>query len=625
MSKSLPLCNTQTTAGAFIRKGSWPVSNPKLPLAVKARRGTVKPSREQTRPTASGGAPTGPPENGVDASLRDFAAVALSYVADVLAGRITAGTWTRKACARFDRMRQESEKTTAVGFSWSPERVQDVCTFIEKLPHVEGRWSSATIHLEPWQIWILAACYGFRRADRARLVTSVFFQVGRKSAKSTLVAAAALYHLAVENEPGAQVVCGASTGNQARLVFGIMQRMVRRSPWLRELGFISYANAVVFRDESNAKPINAKSSTQDGLNPSFISLDESHAQTFELHDVLKSAQGARTNPAMWAPTTAGYNLVSVGYALRSTAQKILDGVLESPHTFAVLYELDEADDWKDEAVWEKALPMIGVTPSLDYVRKYRDDAVAAPGLQGEFETKMCNRWLHSATSWLSIPAWDCCADRALTLESFAHERCYIGVDLAERDDIAPVALTFMREDVIYAFVRGYLPELVINDRARAVPEYRQWLKSGELIPTSGNMTDYAVIEADIRTDCQTYDVGDIVIERYGALNLASNLLASGLPARIESKNPKVFTTPAKELEARIKAGKIRHTGSSFLKWQISNVCCERRRDGSILPVKESAESPNKVDAVDAIILALSALVSAATTPIHEPQILFLEM
>ena len=44
------------------------------------------------------------------------------------------------------------------------------------------------------------------------------------------------------------------------------------------------------------KPINAKASTQDGLNPSCIVLDESHAQNFALHDVLKSGQGARANP-----------------------------------------------------------------------------------------------------------------------------------------------------------------------------------------------------------------------------------------------------------------------------------------------------------------------------------------
>ena len=68
--------------------------------------------------------------------------------------------------------------------------------------------------------------------------------------------------------------------------------------------------------------------------------------------------------------------------------KILDGVHRRPTTlFCVLYELDEGDDWRDEAVWIKALPMIGMTPTLDYVRHYRDDAIATPGLQGEFEVE----------------------------------------------------------------------------------------------------------------------------------------------------------------------------------------------------------------------------------------------
>src|SRR5262249_5077364 len=163
-------------------------------------------------------------------------------------------------------------------------------------------------------------------------------------------------------------------------------------------------------------------------------------------------------------------------------------------------------------------------------------------------------WLHAANRWLSMPAWDRCADPALTLDDFKGATAWIGVDLAERDDIAAVALAFRRGDEVCTFVKGYLPELVVGERARGVPEYRAWVQSGELTATPGNMTDYAAIETDIRALCDTFNVQAIVIERYGALNLAANLSNSGLPARIESKNPKVFTAPAKELEARVKAG-----------------------------------------------------------------------
>src|SRR5262249_21462869 len=158
-----------------------------------------------------------------------------------------------------------------------------------------------------------------------------------------------------------------------------------------------------------------------------------------------------------------------GYALRSMAMKVLNGVVDADHLFCVLYELDEGDDWRDESAWIKAAPMIGTTPTLAYVRQYRDDAVAAPGLQGEFEVKQCDRWLHSASTWLSMPAWARCADPGLVLDDFEHEPCYIGVDLAERDDVAAVALVFQRDSAVYVFVRGYLPALVVAERARAIP------------------------------------------------------------------------------------------------------------------------------------------------------------
>jgi phage terminase large subunit-like protein len=580
---------------------------PPLSTAEKMRRGTIRPCR-LTKPRATKRpAKTHTPPT--PAASQTFTAITDGYVRDVLAGRIVAGKWTRLACARFERMRLAGD------VRWAPDQVEAVCTFVERLPHVEGRWATATITLAPWQVFILAAVYGFRKADGSRLVTTVFFQVARKSAKSTLVAACALYHLVEEREPGGQVVCGASTGSQARIVFSIMQRMIRRAAWLRQLGLQVFANAITFDPTGgNAKPINAKSSTQDGLNPSFISLDESHAQDFSLHDVLKSAQGSRSDPMLMAPTTAGYSLTSVGYALRATAQKVLEGVITAEHFFCALYELDEGDDWKDEAVWIKSAPMIGVTPTLDYVRRYRDDAVATPALQGEFEVKIANRWLHSSSTWLSIAAWQRCADSTISLESFAHDPCWIGVDLAERDDIAAVALVFKRDGLVYVFVRGYLPALVVQERAQAVPAYRQWVADGELIVTSGNMTDYATIEADLRADCERFDVKDIVIERYGALHLAANLSSTGLPAYIESKNAKVFTPAAKELEVRLKTQQLRHTGSSFLTWQVSNVCVERRRDGSILPTKDATLSANKIDAVDAMLLAFSRMLQMSTAP-----------
>ena len=224
-------------------------------------------------------------------------------------------------------------------------------------------------------------------------------------------------------------------------------------------------------------------------------LDEAHAQTFALHDVLKSSQGARRNPLLVCPTTAGYNQLSVGYALRTTVTKVLEGIFDAPHLFGVIFTKDEADDWRSPVAWAKANPMLGITPSRAWVEQYCLDAQQTPGLEAEFRVKVCSEWSNAASAWLSMTAWDRCADPTLTPEQFRGHPCWIGGDLAQLDDLAAVVRLFAVDDLLVAFAQCYLPEQVVAERARAVPAYRLWAKSGAITLTPGNMIDYAIIEA----------------------------------------------------------------------------------------------------------------------------------
>ncbi len=580
----------------------------RLAVEEKARRGTLRPSRERSTLTVVGGREAERPS-----PARDYPTIAEKYVKDVTAGRITACRWVQLACARQTADLARSKKQKTWPFIWSAAHATEACAFIEQLPHVEGRWKKPQIELQPWQVFIVAMLFGWRRREdlSIRRFTTLYLEVARKAAKSTLMAAIALFHLTREQEVGASVICGAKTGQQARLVFAIMQKMVQRAPWLRAEGVQALANSIITADGS-ARPINAKASSQDGLNPSCIVLDESHAQTFELHDVLKSAQGARGNPLLLAPTTAGYDLLSVGYALRTTVTKILQGIFEADHFLGVIYTLDEGDDWRDESVWIKSNPMLGITPTLDYLRRYCADAQQTPGLEGEFRVKVCSQWMQSSSAWLSMTAWDKCGDSQLVLEQFKGQRCWLALDLAQVDDIAAAALLFEQGEHLVGFVKLYLPTDVVFERARAVPAYREWVDAKILALTDGQMIDYAFIERDIRQWCKDFDVQDIVFDQFGSVQIAGNLSNDGLPARIEPKNAKTFTPPARELETRVKYGRFKHDGNACLKWMASNVVVTRRTDDTILPKKESAESANKIDGIDALLQAMGGWLQRPT-------------
>jgi phage terminase large subunit-like protein len=530
----------------------------------------------------------------------------------VLGGRVVACEWVRLACERQER----DLARTDWAFTWDAWHANDICDFVEKLPHVEGTWPTPTITLEPWQVFILTTLFGWRRGEYRRFNTA-YFEVARKNAKSTIASAIALYCLCCEGENGPQVKCAATTGGQARIVFDVCKKMVERTSDLQEaFSLDALANAIVcYQNGGNIQPINAKSSTQDGLNPSCVVLDELHAHKDRgLFDVLKSARGARKNPLSFYPTTAGYNMLGVCYEQRTMVTKILQNVWEGDHYFGIIYTLDEGDDIYDERVWKKANPNLGVSVQLEEMRGYATEARNSSDSEGEFKTKRLNLWLNAAGAWLNMTQWDACADSGLSIDDFVGQPCWIGADLAQNDDITAKANVFKRDGRLYAFVTLYLPREVVNERERAVPAYRQWVNLGILKITEGAMLDQGVVETDLRHDCQRFNVRAIRMDMFGSTLICGRLFNDGLPAAQMPKNAKSFTPATRDLETRVKHGQFRHDGNSCLKWMASNVVVERRTDDSLLPKKESAESPNKIDGIDAILQAMAALLAELEKP-----------
>lgn len=201
---------------------------------------------------------------------RDYAGIGETWARDVAGGKVVACKWVKLACRRHLNDLRRARKGKAWGFYFDRWHADDVCDFIEKLPHVEGEWKTPTISLEPAQIFILATIFGWRRwEDGKRRFTYAYVEMARKGAKSTLTAGVGLYCLTCENEVGPQVIIGATTGEQAGKVFKPMQGMVRKSPDLQEaFAVTAWARSITCgANDGFVQPINAKGSTQDGHNP----------------------------------------------------------------------------------------------------------------------------------------------------------------------------------------------------------------------------------------------------------------------------------------------------------------------------------------------------------------------
>lgn len=117
---------------------------------------------------------------------RNFVQIADDYARSVVADKKGAftGKLIRSAAKRYLADRKRAA-TKACAFVFDEWHAADPCSFIEKLPYVEGTWDTEEMVLHPSQIWFLVQLFGFRsRKNGARRFTSALLAVARKNGKA---------------------------------------------------------------------------------------------------------------------------------------------------------------------------------------------------------------------------------------------------------------------------------------------------------------------------------------------------------------------------------------------------------------------------------------------------------
>lgn len=554
----------------------------------------------------------------------NFADRATQYATVVAAGQIVACKWHRLACERHlrDIARAGSdafpylfnpELTDIKGKAYQP--AERVCKFAELMPHIKGDWAARgqRIHLEDWQIFILASIFGWVHRDTGKRrfrVADLF--VPRKNSKSTMAAVIGNYMLAVDGEFGAEVYSGATSQDQALEVFRPALLMARATPrFLQNYAVVANAsNLAVIDTNSKFEPIIGKPG--DGASPSCAIVDEYHEhKTPELYETMQTGMGARSQPLMLVITTAGTDISGPCFAHQQALEKILEGTLINEQRFGIIFAADEGDDWTSEDTLRKANPNFGISVDAEYLRLQQRDALADPRKQNVFKTKHLNTWCQAASPWLNLHHLQQASDPSLSLEQFRGEPCTIGLDLASKQDIASKVYLFRRpqdgEDHYYAISRNYVPEAAVVKPENA--HYQAWVNSGHLVQTSGNMIHISQIEDDLIDTAATVVVSEIAKDPWNSAQLGANLQEAGFTVIDIPQQVRYLSEPMKALAALVDAGRFHHDGNPAFIWMLSNVEVKEDRNENIFPRKERAA--NKIDAAVALIIAMNRALAAA--------------
>lgn len=520
------------------------------------------------------------------------------YAKAVLSGEVVAGELVKLACRRFFAFLENPD------YEFRPEVVDKVVDFAKTLRHFTGKHDGHPFVFEPWQIFLVANVYAFfRKDDGSRLTRYAYVEISRKNGKTATLAALSLYGLVADGEANAEVYLAANSKEQAKICFDMCANFVESLDPDQEF-LLPYRDRIKFDyTKSVMRCLAADSTKLDGGNASLYLIDEYHAApSNSLLSVLQSGQGMRENPLGIIITTAGFNKLGPCYEYRTMCTEILHGAKQDDSIFSLIYSLDDGDDWRDENVWVKANPNLGVTVKKDYLKAQVNIAINNPSDEVGIKTKNFNVWCDAEDVWIP-DHYVLSATQDLNIEDFKGEDCFVGVDLSATTDLTAVSFLIPKDDKLYFFNKAYLPRAsLVENRFKEL--YGSWARQRALTVTPGNVVDYDYILNDIMDVGKNVYIQKVGYDTWNATQFTINATDAGLPMEPVSQTIGNFNRPTSEFARLMLSGKIVLDSNIITRHCLRNVALARDRNGNVKPTKQYAEK--KIDIVIAMLTALHA-------------------
>jgi len=552
----------------------------------------------------------------------DCADAADAYARDVLAGRIVAGKLVKQACQRF---LDDIAEGPARGIAFDRSAAQHCADYLYRLG----------LRLMPWQQFLIANLYGFKRADGFRRFRSGYVQVAKKAGKSTLLSGLALYMADPEGdgEPNAQVYVAATTKFQSATI------CYEHAKELREASFEVIGRSEAYKDEIQFRgggifaPLAANSEKLNGLDIHFGILDELGDHPNEsLYTVFRTSTIARNQPLILSITTAGHTRQSIAWEIRAHSEQVLDGTIPDDGVFIFVAELDKGDDPYDEKNWIKANVGLGVTQKIENLQQLAADAKVIKRTDAAFRRFAMNMWPDRETqeSFFKLSvlekqgnAYLNEADKLLSPDkriAAARARlkgrpCHGGFDLAIVEDLSVFCLLFppLEEDGIYEVLFDFFcPEENVERRSREnrVP-YDVWQREGFITQTSGLVTDFKAVRAAILARAEEFNIVETGFDVAAAQDMALDLRDAGM-VMTQVKQGAWLDSAIQRMERLFVSGKLCFHGHPIALWNLSNAVVSRNSQNRYRFEKD--KSREKIDGAVAIACAFERFLNSDKAP-----------
>ena len=565
--------------------------------------------------------------------------IPFQYAYGVREGKIITGKRIKQAVERFFSWIKTADQD---GYYLDHNAGDDIIDFFELfLKHTKGPKANEPFILSPYQqftLYNIAAWKDVKTGNRR--IKTVYEKVARKNGKTAVLSGAGLFFESFDEEEGAEIYAGATKEAQAKIVWEQAFDFILKSLPLRKIGFKNTQREIRFSHKESSGNIKkgffrflgGDSKTQDGLNPSFAIIDEYHAHKDDsVREVLESAMGARLNPLLYIITTAGFNMQSVCKAAEDVYIDILEGHKKDDHTFIMIHDLDEGDDWEDPNNWVKANPNLGVSVSLEYLKAEYTKAVNQPSKIPNFKTKHLNMWVDAAEVRIPSETW-ALSNEKIQLKNFLELGCAGALDLSSTTDLT--SLVFVsnadengvrdllpfnfcpldtiekrsKEDrVPYGFWKDINLKDYIDFTDTDFEDEKFWQNQKILQATPGNQIDYQTVRQIAAYLWDVLQPKWYEYDPWKATEMIQKLDKNGIEVHPFPQTITHFSFPTTEFEKLAFSGKFRHGGHPILAWTLSGCVAYEDPNENIRYVKN--KSTKRIDPIIATIMALAGTIT----------------
>lgn len=488
--------------------------------------------------------------------------------------------------------------------------------FIERFcKHSKGKFARTNIKLELFQKAKIQLVYGWRHKDtKLRRITEVVDVRGRKCGKSTETASVEWDAFLDDRENGPEVYCTANKKDQAALIYSECVNMRTQSPELKAITKKRQGDIYCPLNMGFIKCLASDTSTMDGLNPSFYSLDEFHAmKTTELDDVMVQGQSMRDQPIAWKISTNGFvreGYYDQKYAYWSSVATWEPG-FEDYSVLPLIYELDDRETWTDPAHWPEANPGLGKIKKYETLEKFVERAKRDPSFLPTVLTKDFNLAESEFQSWLNYD--DAVNTTTFTMEEVSNSYAIGGCDLSATTDLTCATILLLKpgNNNVYVLQQYFMPQSkldAVEKTGKKEAPYKLWAEQGWITVCKGAQVNYSDVTAWFMKMVNDYDIRPLWVcyDRALAGYWVPEMQNEGFEMEKTAQGPFTWSQPMREMGAAFAEHRVIYNNNPVLRWCLLNTAAKKTKTDSLEMIQPVKIQQNR--RIDGMVSLLNAWV-----------------